>query len=801
MTSRTESFPSEYTAAPKYPWQRVAFAFTLTLIAIIAFAAAFAIGYARMNEGRVLPGVDVGGVDLAGLSRSAAEAKLRSSLPSLSNGDLTVAVADQSESIAYSEIGRDYNMDFMLDEAFGLGQGGNFVDQLREQVAILINGISVTPSMTWDNQELASRIAALAIASQVAPVDAAITREDGHYVVTPSQDGLSVDVEQTVAMAMAAINNLSPQSAQITIEGTPVAPSVTTAEAQAAADRAESVTSAGLAISGENLNDTIDPDILRGWVYLNESSLGDWQLSIAPEPITQYLAAYAAATDIPPTNATFGFANGEMTVIPSAPGRSLDVQATSANVLAALQARADGQPSDSASLALVSVDPEFDTAQAQALVSRVKVLGTWTTHYVPGALNGNGVNIEIPTSTINGYVVQPGERFDFLTAIGEITSPPYVEGGVLIHGQIKEDGAIGGGMCSCSTTLFNAALRAGLEIDARGNHSIYISRYPVGLDATVWMSGGSRRTMAFTNDTGYPILIKGINERGVVTFELYGIDDGRTVEIQDPRVENIVKAGAWFEFTDDLAPGVKRHQQDGYDSFDSWVTRIVRDSSGTIIHEDTFVSHYKKLDAITLVGRYPGDPADGTLIRPEDYHPGGNPPPPPPPDSGTLSANFKAVQTSGFNIDFTNTSSGDINSCAWNFGDGGSSGNCNPQHDFGAAGTYTVTLTVTGSDGSTSSKTKQTHVTEAAPPPPPTLQAKFSCSQIDGTMQISCTASNGGAEQWDWDFGDGQHGTGQSVNNTYDHADAYTVTLTVSAAGADPVSKSKTVAVSDITPP
>src|SRR5262245_15111809 len=102
MTSRTETFPSEYTAAPKYPWQRVAFAFALTLIAIIAFAAAFAIGYASMNAGRVLPGVDVGGVDLAGLNRTAAEAKLRAALPSLSTGELTVQVAGQTESIPYS---------------------------------------------------------------------------------------------------------------------------------------------------------------------------------------------------------------------------------------------------------------------------------------------------------------------------------------------------------------------------------------------------------------------------------------------------------------------------------------------------------------------------------------------------------------------------------------------------------------------------------------------------------------------------------------------------------------------------
>jgi PKD repeat protein len=251
------------------------------------------------------------------------------------------------------------------------------------------------------------------------------------------------------------------------------------------------------------------------------------------------------------------------------------------------------------------------------------------------------------------------------------------------------------------------------------------------------------------------------------------------VEIQEPRVENIVKAGAWFEYTDDLAPGVKRHQQDGYDSFDSWVTRIVRDAAGNIIHEDTFVSHYKKLDAITLVGRYPGDPPDGTLVRPEDYHPGGNPPPPP--TGGELAANFKAVQTGGFTIVFSNTSSGDVNSCAWDFGDGGTSGNCNPTHDFGAAGSYSVTLTVTSSDGSTSSKTKTTNVSDTAPPAE-LPRASFKIEQLADPGNYNFIAKAGGGDEWVWDFGDGSGEHGQTANHNYAAPGDYPVTLTVSNA-------------------
>ena len=720
MTSRTDSFPSPYVAAPRLAWGRVTFTFVLTLIALIVFGAAFAIGYARMNEGRVLPGVTVGGVDVAGLSRGAAEAKLRQSLPSLSGGVLSVDIDGETHEIGYAEFGRDYDYELMLNQAFSVGRGDNFVEQLREQIGILLSGVSLEPHVTWDNDALATRVASVADDAQVPAVNASVERVDGRYAVTPASDGVSVDVTRAVEAAMAAVNNLSGASTQINVHGAPVSPVVGTDQAQAAADRAEAVVGTALPLAGEELATAIEPDVLRGWVSLNQVALGDWQLSIPPEPVSQWLASYAATSNIPPTNASFGFDGGIVSVIPSALGRALDVPTTTTNVMAALQERASGVTPATVNLALAPVEPEFTTAQAQELASRVELLGTWTTHFVPGPLNGDGVNIQIPTNTIDGMVVQPGEPFDFLTAIGEVTSPPYVEGGVLIHGQIKEDGAIGGGMCSCSTTLFNAVMRAGMQIDSRTNHSIYISRYPVGLDATVWESGGSRRTMAFTNDTGYPLLIKGINGRGKVTFEVYGINDGRTVELSEPVVENVRNAETWLEFTDELAPGVRRRTQDGYDAFDSSVTRTVRDSAGNVIHQDTWISHYRKLDAVIEIGRYPTDPPAGTRIRPDEYAGPSAPPtpPPPPPDGGDTApvARFQVAQVDATTFQFSSTSTGDIASYAWTFSDGGSEAGPTASHTFPGPGSYTATLTVTGAGGDTSSKTR--NVTIAEPPPP-----------------------------------------------------------------------------------
>ncbi len=253
----------------------------------------------------------------------------------------------------------------------------------------------------------------------------------------------------------------------------------------------------------------------------------------------------------------------------------------------------------------------------------MKLLGHWTTRFTPSSGNGNGANIRVPAKRIDGTIVNPGAQFEFVRAIQPVTNPPYAMGGYLKNGQIQTDpGILGGGMCSASTTLFNAALRAGLRIIERHAHAIYISRYPVGLDATVFSNGRSDgQNVKFVNDTGHPILIRAYAAKRKVTFEIWGVDDGRTVHLSEPVIENRQEAPDYLEYSDDLAPGVQHREQDVYDGFRSSVTRIVRNARGDVIWRDTFHSSYRMLPGIVMVGRYPGDPPAGTRI-PIDEYPG-----------------------------------------------------------------------------------------------------------------------------------------------------------------------------------
>ena len=620
--ARTQSLPVGIAPTPLISPQlrRMGFTFGVTLLAIVLFGSAFAVGYARVNEGRVLPGVDVGGVALSGLDRPSAAARLRQSLPDLSQGRLVIDIGDTSKSVPFSTIGRDYDMEFMLDQALGVGRASNFVEQLQEQLRTLISGTSVNPAATWDNDALAHKVGAIAVAAQYEPIDASLSRVDGRYVVNPSTPGQSVDLEGALTDAVAAVESVSVGDAQITVATTVVPPRIDTATAQAAADLAEQVMGTDVRVTGPAQSLTITSSELRGWVHLDLNAEGtNWQLVIERAPIAQTVASYGLANDVAPQNASFKFQDGAIAVVPSADGRAANVETTTDSIMAVLEQRAAGALGGVATLTLDSVPPTFTTAEATALAPQITMLSEWTTNYVPSPLNGEGVNIQIPTSIIDGYVVEPGGLFDYLSVIGPITSPPYTSGAAIVRGHTVMEGVLGGGMCSSSTTIFNAALRAGLDMRSRGNHFYYISRYPLGLDATVWISKSRRLTMSFVNDTAYPILIRGINQTGKVTFQIFGVDDGRTVEFSEPVVTNPVAAIDYMKYVDTLPAGVKKRVEFNVDGMDVSVTRTVRDAAGNIIHENTFVSDYGTIDGLTEVGRYPGDPPADTVIPASAY--------------------------------------------------------------------------------------------------------------------------------------------------------------------------------------
>ncbi len=612
MTTKTQTLPTT-SRMSAFTWRRFLLFFAGTILVLLAVGAIGTYVYASNNAGRILSGVSIGGVSVSGLTPEAAKAKLLSALPDVSKGALTVTAGSVTQQIPYSDLKRTYNLDTTIDQALKVGRNGNPIDQIGEQLRTMTSGVTLTPTVSYDAAALQQRVQQIVATAQVTPVDATISFENGQYVVTPAADGQQVSADEVLRQSIAALNTDSTANANVNVPATSISAGITTPDAQAALSKVEAVTSAPLVLTVGSTTHTIDAATLRGWVHLVESAPGQWSVVLDRGPIDQLVSILKAQVDQPAVEAQFKFDGGQAVAIAGATGYEVDATSSGDAIYNAILGRSTGTPTAQLTLPVSATVPDFTTEEAQSMVARVSLLGTWTTHYIPSPMNNGGQNIRRPAELINGTVVQPGAVFSFVGVAGPITeSNGYGSGAAIIHGNTKADGVLGGGLCSASTTAFNAALRAGFELGARRNHAYYISRYPVGLDATIWISGNYVQDMSFTNDSDYPIVIRGINKKRTVTFEIWGVSDGRTVSLSDAKVANKQAASEFYEFSDDLAPRQTKVVEYKADGFNSVVVRTVRDANGNIIHQDTITSSYRRVNGVILVGRYPGDPPAGT---------------------------------------------------------------------------------------------------------------------------------------------------------------------------------------------
>ena len=313
-----------------------------------------------------------------------------------------------------------------------------------------------------------------------------------------------------------------------------------------------------------------------------------------------------------------------VSVVASKDGRGLDRSSSARSIMDALRRRAAQDPSrDLATLVVGPAKPALTTEKARAMMPKLRKISGWTTYWQVGENNGFGANIIIPAKKINGTIVMPGEVFDFWQVVGTPTvAQGYKAGGAILNGKSEPTGAFAGGICSTSTTIFNAALRAGFQILSRVPHYYYIDRYPLGLDATVWIDGGSKQSVKWRNDSTEPVYVRAIAKPGIVTFELYSLPLGRKVTFSTPKVTGRVSAADFTEYTSSLPGGAARRIEFPHPGMYVEVTRTVTDRDGVVVHQETWKSHYNKVDGRTLVGRSSAPPTVAPTPQPGIGAPG-----------------------------------------------------------------------------------------------------------------------------------------------------------------------------------
>lgn len=155
------------------------------------------------------------------------------------------------------------------------------------------------------------------------------------------------------------------------------------------------------------------------------------------------------------------------------------------------------------------------------------LLSTFTTKYGTSDANRN-TNIALAAKSINSVVLMPGETFSYNDLIGECsTKTGYKVATIYLNGELST--GIGGGICQVSTTLYNAVIRANLEIVERRNHSLGVTYVPSGQDAMVSIG---TQDFKFKNNRDYPIKVVAYVGTGSITCQVYGLKQDTEYEVK-----------------------------------------------------------------------------------------------------------------------------------------------------------------------------------------------------------------------------------------------------------------------------
>ncbi len=588
---------------------RFGVSFVLGVLLVVGIGTGILYAWGQQYDGRVLPGVRVGSTELGGLTRAEAEAAIANAYGSLAAGQITLTGPDgQTTTIGYADVGRGPDTSAVLEAALAAGRQGEPLADLIGAPQAAIHGVTLDSAVTYDHAKLAAAVKTLASTIDQVPVDASVSAgQSGTFSVSPAKDGRAVDQATLVTALDQQLGALdAPASITMAVPVVPVAPAITTASADAAKAAADRMAADVVVARGED-SWTIAGTSLAPLISFSTAADGSITPVFAESGLDPILKRLAKQVNQTARDAGLKLVSGHVVATgTSREGRTLNADGMKAAIINEIATRQAGAAASPVAAVVKAVDPKLTTADAKAFAPKMRMISSYKVFYWVLINNHWGGNIEAPATKINGTVVPAGAKFDFWKVVGDLHKlPGEGPGNAIEGGKITVTGAFGGGICTTSTTLFNAAFRAGMIPLARQNHNEFISRYPPGLDATVWIVGNTKQTMSFKNDTAYPILItRTVTHAGSIrwlTFKIWSVPNHRQAKVTNrvihygPRaIETVVK--------DPTKPvGYSYRNNAPADGAKVWVTVSIYDH-GKLHWQKRYFSNYPAVNGVTIVG-------------------------------------------------------------------------------------------------------------------------------------------------------------------------------------------------------
>ncbi len=571
--------------------KKVFFLLLSTLFLLIILIGSFNIYFLkRIYPNTYVLGMNVGGMEV---SEAAELIKNKTSIPE----KITIVGQGQNFEIKSSTISADYNETKTAERAYNLDRTGNFFLDLKSQLFSLFTKRTVALAVNFDEGSLTSVIQDISGNIFISPVSPSVSFSGENIIIEPGRAG--IDVDESLFRALIGEHYSLQKTEVVQIPTQVIDPSLSTEEIKILKNRAEKFIGKNLSLSFEFQNFPMTEKDLLG--LLTKDGYDD-------EKISNKISEVSKSIDREAIDSKFVFVNGENKVkefAPSKDGVKTNTKKLRDQIVDSLKKLEAGEKTLSLDIPVEKTSPKITTAEVNNLGIK-ELIGRGSSRFT-GSIPSRVHNVGHASGKMNGVLVAPGETLSFNNAVGDVSIlTGYQQAYVIKDGKtVLGDG---GGLCQVSTTLFRAALNAGLPIIERRAHSYRVGYYEQdlgpGIDATVY---SPTTDLKIKNDTPGHILIQTYFDAKAysLVFEIYGTNDGRVATTTKPVVSAVTAPPEDLYQDDPTLPAgtIKQVEHKAWGAKTSFDYTVKR--NGQIVYEKTFVSNYRPWQAVYLRGTGP----------------------------------------------------------------------------------------------------------------------------------------------------------------------------------------------------
>jgi vancomycin resistance protein YoaR len=414
-----------------------------------------------------------------------------------------------------AELGLLVDQDRTVEAALEVGDDALFLLRPFSWVRSFVAERDAPLELQVSGDQVATTVRSLEGKDEVAPVEPQVIDADGRFSIRPGTPGTGLDPAKVAAALPAAVRaRVGDGPVRVVLRRGTVPPRISDEAARAALSEAPALTGEPVQVQTSAGQRTVPVAALRSWLVVTKEGDGTAALGFDPAKVEATLRSLFS--DIPgaPVDAHFTVTDGTPVVVPDLIGKVCCGEGATAALLTARRAG-----DDTVHLELVDAAPRFTAAAARRLgiveeVGQPTLFGPTTMHK---CCESRVQNIHRIADLVRGHVILPGQTFSINDFIGPRTrAKGFTDGGAILDGELGT--SVGGGISQFATTFFNASLYAGLDFSEYQSHSLYISRYPKGHDATL---SYPHPDLKVRNTTPYGILIWPTYTGTSITVHLY----------------------------------------------------------------------------------------------------------------------------------------------------------------------------------------------------------------------------------------------------------------------------------------